>query len=260
MLILALGGHEFSRRRGNEALRDYMLGLVETERPRSACCRRRAVTRGNRSPPSASRWGAWTARCRISPCSGSRAGAPRSASISCGRTSSTSAAAAWSTCSPSGAPTASIAFSARRGERDGALRSERGGDVLVRVGHHALHGSGPPRARSRPASRKPVRPPSPRPRPPAGPAPGRLACDSARLRSRRPSGAAVPGRRAGGTGQRQARGGGVAGRERRRGRLDGDAAGSPAARRPAPAIDEPDAHVAELRRTVAARSGARRRG
>ena len=34
MLILALGGHEFSRRRGNEALRDYMLGLVETERPR----------------------------------------------------------------------------------------------------------------------------------------------------------------------------------------------------------------------------------
>ena len=30
MLILALGGHEFSRRRGNEALRDYMLGLVET--------------------------------------------------------------------------------------------------------------------------------------------------------------------------------------------------------------------------------------
>ncbi len=34
MLILALGGHEFSRRRGNEALRDYMLALVETETPR----------------------------------------------------------------------------------------------------------------------------------------------------------------------------------------------------------------------------------
>jgi dipeptidase E len=34
MLILALGGHEFSRRHGNEALRDYMLGLVETEGPR----------------------------------------------------------------------------------------------------------------------------------------------------------------------------------------------------------------------------------
>lgn len=32
--ILALGGHEFSRRRGNEALRDHLLGLVGRERPR----------------------------------------------------------------------------------------------------------------------------------------------------------------------------------------------------------------------------------
>ena len=32
--ILALGGHEFSRRRGNEAIRDHLLGLVPRERPR----------------------------------------------------------------------------------------------------------------------------------------------------------------------------------------------------------------------------------
>jgi dipeptidase E len=32
--ILALGGHEFSRRSGNEALRDYMLELARAERPR----------------------------------------------------------------------------------------------------------------------------------------------------------------------------------------------------------------------------------
>ena len=29
-----MGGHEFSRRRGNEALRDYMLGLLDSPRPR----------------------------------------------------------------------------------------------------------------------------------------------------------------------------------------------------------------------------------
>jgi peptidase E len=33
-LILALGGHEFSRRTGNEAIRDYMLALTEADRPR----------------------------------------------------------------------------------------------------------------------------------------------------------------------------------------------------------------------------------
>ena len=32
--ILALGGHEFSRKRGNEALRDYMLALADGPRPR----------------------------------------------------------------------------------------------------------------------------------------------------------------------------------------------------------------------------------
>lgn len=32
--ILALGGHEFSRKRGNEALRDYVLGLARTREPR----------------------------------------------------------------------------------------------------------------------------------------------------------------------------------------------------------------------------------
>jgi peptidase E len=32
--ILALGGHEFSRKRGNEALRDYMLALAEGSEPR----------------------------------------------------------------------------------------------------------------------------------------------------------------------------------------------------------------------------------
>jgi peptidase E len=32
--ILALGGHEFSRRRGNEAIRDYMLALAESPEPR----------------------------------------------------------------------------------------------------------------------------------------------------------------------------------------------------------------------------------
>jgi peptidase E len=32
--ILALGGHEFSRRRGNEAIRDHLLGLVPRERPK----------------------------------------------------------------------------------------------------------------------------------------------------------------------------------------------------------------------------------
>ncbi|UJA21722.1 peptidase E [Thermoleophilia bacterium SCSIO 60948] len=32
--ILAMGGHEFSRKRGNEALRDYMLAQLESERPR----------------------------------------------------------------------------------------------------------------------------------------------------------------------------------------------------------------------------------
>jgi len=32
--ILALGGHEFSRKRGNEALRDYMLALAEGPRPK----------------------------------------------------------------------------------------------------------------------------------------------------------------------------------------------------------------------------------
>jgi len=32
--ILALGGHEFSRRRGNEALRDYMLALAGGPEPR----------------------------------------------------------------------------------------------------------------------------------------------------------------------------------------------------------------------------------
>jgi peptidase E len=32
--ILALGGHEFSRRRGNEAIRDYMLALADGPRPR----------------------------------------------------------------------------------------------------------------------------------------------------------------------------------------------------------------------------------
>jgi dipeptidase E len=33
-LILALGGHEFSRRRGNEAVVEYMLALAPRERPR----------------------------------------------------------------------------------------------------------------------------------------------------------------------------------------------------------------------------------
>jgi dipeptidase E len=33
-VAVALGGHEFSRRRGNEALRDYVLGLASTEEPR----------------------------------------------------------------------------------------------------------------------------------------------------------------------------------------------------------------------------------
>lgn len=32
--LLALGGHEFSRRQGNEALRDYILGLPGVKRPR----------------------------------------------------------------------------------------------------------------------------------------------------------------------------------------------------------------------------------
>jgi hypothetical protein len=32
--ILAIGGHEFSRGTGNEALRDYILGLVDSEGPR----------------------------------------------------------------------------------------------------------------------------------------------------------------------------------------------------------------------------------
>jgi peptidase E len=32
--ILALGGHEFSRKRGNEAIRDYMLALTEGSEPR----------------------------------------------------------------------------------------------------------------------------------------------------------------------------------------------------------------------------------
>jgi dipeptidase E len=32
--ILVLGGHEFTRRRGNEGLRDYILGLAGTDRPR----------------------------------------------------------------------------------------------------------------------------------------------------------------------------------------------------------------------------------
>jgi peptidase E len=32
--ILALGGHEFSRKRGNEAIRDYMLALAEGSEPR----------------------------------------------------------------------------------------------------------------------------------------------------------------------------------------------------------------------------------
>jgi dipeptidase E len=32
--ILALGGHEFSRKRGNEALRDYVLSLPDPRRPR----------------------------------------------------------------------------------------------------------------------------------------------------------------------------------------------------------------------------------
>lgn len=32
--LLVLGGHEFSRKQGNEALRDYMLGLAKAERPR----------------------------------------------------------------------------------------------------------------------------------------------------------------------------------------------------------------------------------
>jgi len=32
--ILALGGHEFSRKRGNEALRDYILALADGPRPR----------------------------------------------------------------------------------------------------------------------------------------------------------------------------------------------------------------------------------
>ena len=34
MTILALGGHEFSRKRGNEAIRDYMLALTERTEPR----------------------------------------------------------------------------------------------------------------------------------------------------------------------------------------------------------------------------------
>jgi peptidase E len=33
-VILALGGHEFTRRRGNEAIRDYMLALADARRPR----------------------------------------------------------------------------------------------------------------------------------------------------------------------------------------------------------------------------------
>ena len=33
-LIFAMGGHEFSRRQGNEALRDYMFGLVDSDCPR----------------------------------------------------------------------------------------------------------------------------------------------------------------------------------------------------------------------------------
>ena len=34
MTILALGGHEFSRKRGNEAIRDYMVALAEGSEPR----------------------------------------------------------------------------------------------------------------------------------------------------------------------------------------------------------------------------------
>jgi dipeptidase E len=32
--LLAMGGHEFARRQGNEALRDYLLGLARTDNPR----------------------------------------------------------------------------------------------------------------------------------------------------------------------------------------------------------------------------------
>ena len=70
--ILALGGDEFSRRRGNAAIRDYMLGLAPPPSGRgSACCRPRAATRPTRSPlllePSASA----TASPPTSRCSGS---------------------------------------------------------------------------------------------------------------------------------------------------------------------------------------------
>ena len=217
MLILALGGHEFSRRRGNEALRDYMLGLVETERPR--ICLLPTASGDTREQIAAFRQSMGSVDCQMSDLSLFRLEGGRSALrehllrqdiVYVGGGSMVNMLAVWRA--------HGIDRILREAWRSGTVlvRSERGGDVLVRVGHHALHGSGPSRTRSRPASRKPVRPPSPRPGPPAGPAPGRFASDSARLRSRRPSGAAVPGRRAGGAGERQARGGGVAGRERQR--------------------------------------------
>ena len=227
MLILALGGHEFSRRRGNEALRDYMLALVETERPRICLLptasgdTQEQIAAFRRSMGSAGLPGVGCLPVQAR----GRARRPPRASPAAGHRLRRRG--------QHGQHARGLARSRHRPHssrgvagRDAALRSERRRDVLVRVGHHALHGGGSPRSRSWPASWKPVRPPSPRPRPPTGPAPGRLACDSARLRSRRPGGAAVPGQRAGGSGQRQARGGCVAGRERRRGRLDGGGAGN----------------------------------
>ena len=71
--ILALGGHEFSRKRGNEAIRDYMLALADATEPRVCLlptasgdpAEQIAAFRAQpRRPPAAS--------SPTSPCSGSR--------------------------------------------------------------------------------------------------------------------------------------------------------------------------------------------
>jgi peptidase E len=62
--ILALGGHEFSRRRGNEALRDYMLDLVEADRPR--ICLLPTASGDTREQIAAFRQSLGNADCRVS--------------------------------------------------------------------------------------------------------------------------------------------------------------------------------------------------
>ena len=198
------------------------------------------MTRGSRLPPSAGRWGALDCQVRISPCSGSRAGAACSESISwqqdivyVGGGSMVNMLAVWRAhgidrllreawqagrCYAVRARGRCAGSSGASRRSTGVARPARGLGLLpgtLSVHHHR----DPDRRRALLQAVSLVIPP------------GYGVDDQAGLLFR--------GSELADAGQRQARGGRVAGRERRRGRLDETQLATRALADPRSAIDEP---------------------